>query len=305
MEVLHVRRKDMKEYKKAGLHHAVYFRDTRMVEWSVYKWMMRRARGQEDRARWGRRMRKMWKVSGALWGHQRRKLRRGRGAEAQQERMVLDRGERDKARPGKLLCALLGLQGPSGKVQSATGQWYDVHADMFRRDNIPEGAGQGDQCWRCTKEAGQVPLPVLRMTASAFLNASMRTTDARGQWWGPVLRLPKEVQEEEEPQGEVEVWWGEDKEGQRTGVQSGWDTVRGLQEEDDGVAVRFQMMDAWRPDEEAPIVPVGHRCGESARRIRLTVHGLPAYGVWYLVLVQAYLEQGRAKGTGHGVTGWW
>ena len=40
---------------------------------------------------------------------------------------------------------------------------------------------------------------------------------------------------------------------------------------------------------------VGHNCGESARRIRLTVHGLPADRVWHLVLVQAYLEQGRAK----------
>ena len=60
--------------------------------------------------------------------------------------MVLDKGERDKARPGILLCAPLGLKGSRGKVQSATGQWYDVHADMFRRENIPEGAGQGDQC---------------------------------------------------------------------------------------------------------------------------------------------------------------
>ena len=94
----------------------------------------------------------------------------------------------------------------------------------------------------------------------------------------------------------MEVWWGEEKEGKRTGVQFGWDTVRGLQEEDDGVVVSFRMTDTGRPDEEAPIVPVGHKCGESARRIRLTVHGLPADRVWYLVLVQAYLEQGRAKG---------
>ena len=126
------------------------------------------------------------------------------------------------------------------------------------------------------------------MTAWAFPNATMRTMDAREQWWGPVLRLPKEVQEDEEAQGEAEVWWGEEKEGKRTGVQSGWDTVRGLQEEDDGVAVSS--------DEEAPVVPVGHKCGESARRIRPTVHGLPADRVWYLVLVQVYLEQGRAKG---------
>ena len=51
MEVLHVRRKDMEEYKKAGLHHAELYRDTRVVEWGVYRWMMRRAPGQEDRAR--------------------------------------------------------------------------------------------------------------------------------------------------------------------------------------------------------------------------------------------------------------
>ena len=43
------------------------------------------------------------------------------------------------------------------------------------------------------------------MTAWAFPNATMSITDARGQWWGPVLRLPKEVQGDEEAQGEVEV----------------------------------------------------------------------------------------------------
>ena len=42
-----------------------------------------------------------------------------------------------------------------------------------------------------------------------------------------MLRLPKEVQEDEEAQGEAEVWWGEDKEGKRTGVQLGWDTECG------------------------------------------------------------------------------
>ena len=287
MEVLHVRRKDMKEYKMAGLHHAEFHRDTRVVEWGVDRWMMRRAREQEDRKRWSRRMRKMWNEWVALWGIQKKKPRCGRGKGAQQEKLVLDRGERDKARPGILLCAPLGLKGPRGKVQSATGRWYDVHADMFRGDNILEGAGQGDQCWRCTKEAGQIPWPVLRMTAWAFSNATMRTTDTRGQWWGPVLRLPKEVQEDEEAQGDVEDWWGEKKEGERTGVQLGCDTVRGLQEEHDGVAVSFRMTNTGRPNEEAPIVPVGHKCGESARSIRLTVHRLPADRVWYLVLIQA------------------
>ena len=295
MEVLHVRRKDMKEYRTAGLHHAEFYRDTRVVEWGVYRWMMRRARGQEDRTRWSRRMRKMWNEWVALWGIQKRKPRCGRGEGAQQERVVLDRGERDKARPGILLCAPLGLKGPRGKVQSATGQWYDVHADMFWKDNIPEGAGQGDQCCRCTKEAGRIPWRVLRMTAWAFPNATMRTTDTRGQWWGPVLRLPKEMQEDEEAQGNVEVCWGEEEEGMRTGVELGWDTLQGLREEDDGVAVSFRMTDTGRPEEEAPIVPVGHKCGDSARRIRLTVNALPADRVWYLVLVQAYLEQGRAN----------
>ena len=150
MEVLHVRRKDMKDCKMEGLHQAEFYRDTSLVEWGVYRWMMRRARGQEDRTRWSRRMRKMWNDRVALWGIQKSKPRSGRGEGAQQERMVLDRGERDKARPGILLCAPLGLKG-------LTGQWYDVHADMFRKDNIPKGAGQGDQCWRCTKEAGQIP----------------------------------------------------------------------------------------------------------------------------------------------------
>ena len=36
---------------------------------------------------------------------------------------VLDRGEREEARPGILLCALLGLKGPPGKVQITSGQW--------------------------------------------------------------------------------------------------------------------------------------------------------------------------------------
>ena len=47
MEVLHVRRKDMKEYKKAGLQHAEFYRHSRIVESGVYKWMTRRAREQK------------------------------------------------------------------------------------------------------------------------------------------------------------------------------------------------------------------------------------------------------------------
>ena len=85
----------------------------------------------------------------------------------------------------------------------------------------------------------------------------------------------------------MEVWWGEEREGKRAGVQIGWDTVRGLQEEDEGLAVSFRITDTGRPEKEAPMVPVGHRCSKSAKRIRVRVHGLPADRVWDLILVQA------------------
>ena len=78
----------------------------------------------------------------------------------------------------------------------------------------------------------------------------------------------------------MEVCWGEEQEGKRAEVQIGWNTVRGLQEKDDGVAASFRMTDTGWPEEEAPIIPVGQKCGESARMIRLTVHGLPADRVW-------------------------
>ena len=118
LEVLHKRRRDMKEYRKAGLPHAEFYRNSRVVECGVYKSMMWRARGQEDRARWDRRMRKMWSELVAQSGIMRKKTRRGRAAEAIQKKVVLDRGQRDKARPGILLCAPLGFKGPRGKVQS-------------------------------------------------------------------------------------------------------------------------------------------------------------------------------------------
>ena len=56
----------------------------------------------------------------------------------------------------------------------------------------------------------------------------MRTTDVRGQWWGPVLRLPREMGEDKEAQGDMEVWPGEKHEGNTVGVEIGGDTVRGL-----------------------------------------------------------------------------
>ena len=155
LEVLHMQRKNMKEYRKAGLHHAELFRNSRVVEWGVYKWMMRRVRGQEDRARWDRRMWKMWNEWLAQWGILRKKTRRGRGAEAIQEKVVLDRGERDKVRQGILLCAPLGLKGPRGKVQSKSGQWYDVHADMFRRETSPRGQDRGTSAEDAPRRRGR------------------------------------------------------------------------------------------------------------------------------------------------------
>ena len=63
MEVMHVRKKDMKEYQRAGLHHAEFYGDKGVVEWGVYKWMLRRARRHETRARWDRLTRLMWKCN--------------------------------------------------------------------------------------------------------------------------------------------------------------------------------------------------------------------------------------------------
>ena len=178
MEVMHVRRKDMKEYQRAELHDAKFFRDKGVVKWGVYKLIMRRARGHDTCARWDGLTRRMWEEWVVQWGIT-RKEQRCWGGEGAVQQKVLDRGEREKARPGLLLSALLGLKGPRRKVESTSGQWYDAHADMFWRDNVPVGTGLGDECWRCTKDAGQVPWLVLRKTAWAFPTATMRTTDVR------------------------------------------------------------------------------------------------------------------------------
>ena len=61
MEVMHVHRKDMQVYKRAGLHHVEFFRERGIVEWGVYECKMRRARGQDIRARSERHTRRMWK----------------------------------------------------------------------------------------------------------------------------------------------------------------------------------------------------------------------------------------------------
>ena len=63
LEVMHVRRKDMKEYQRAGLHHTEFHRDKGFMEWGMsgmYKWMMRRVRGHESRAKGARLTQPMW-----------------------------------------------------------------------------------------------------------------------------------------------------------------------------------------------------------------------------------------------------
>ena len=61
LEVRHVCTKDMNEYQRAGLHHAEFYRDEGIVEWGVYKWIRRRARGHETRARRDRFTQQKWK----------------------------------------------------------------------------------------------------------------------------------------------------------------------------------------------------------------------------------------------------
>ena len=212
----------------------------------------------------------------------------GGGAARQGDAWTADRG----TRPDRTYCCVRrwDSKGRRGRCRVRPGSGMMSIRICSGETTSQKGQDRGTSAGDAPSKRGRS-----RMTAWAFPNATMRTTDARGQWWGPVLRLPKEVQEDEEAQGEVEVWWGEEEDGQRTGVQLGCNTVLGLQKEDNGVAVSFRMTDAGRPDKEAPIVLVGHKCGGSARRIRLTVQGLPADSIWYFVLVQAYLEQGRAR----------
>ena len=79
-----------------------------------------------------------------------------------------------------------------------------------------------------------MPGLVLITMAWAFPTATMRTTDVRGQWWGPLRRLPREVHEDEEAKEDVEVWWGEEPDEPKAGVKMSCNAMRGLQEEDDG-----------------------------------------------------------------------
>ena len=47
--------------------------------------------------------------------------------------------------------------------------------------------------------------------------------------------------------------------GYRTRVQISQDTAQGFPAEDDRVAISFRVSDAGRREEEAPLVPVGHK----------------------------------------------
>ena len=89
-----------------------------------------------------------------------------------------------------------------------------------------------------------MPWPVLTMTAWAFAMATMHTTETRKQWWGLVLCLRREVYLEQEAQdGAMEVWCWEEQVLDRAGVQISFNTVTGLQEENNGVALSFQVPD--------------------------------------------------------------
>ena len=74
-------------------------------------------RGHETRARWDRQTPRMWNEWVAQRGIRTKAESRRKGERAVREEPLV-RGEREKARPGILLCAPLGLKGPRGKVQS-------------------------------------------------------------------------------------------------------------------------------------------------------------------------------------------
>ena len=65
-----------------------------------------------------------------------------------------------------------------------------------------------------------VPWPVLCIAGWAFLDATLRGTEGRRHWWGPLLRpLDEKDEEEEVEEGATEVRWGEGMVGGRTRVQ--------------------------------------------------------------------------------------
>ena len=138
VEVVHVRKKDMKVYQRAGPHHAEFYQDHGVLDWGVYKWMLRRARKHGACEKWEQQARLMWKDLATSGGFA-NKERRGRGGAKEEGAEALSRGDGENTRPGILVCAPLGSNGPKGRGQSVSGQWYEVQSDMLRRDNIPGG----------------------------------------------------------------------------------------------------------------------------------------------------------------------
>ena len=96
----------------------------------------------------------------------------------------------------------------------------------------------------------------------------------------------------------LEVWWGVALLVCTAGVQMGWDMVRGLREEDECVAINFRVFDTGLLGEEAPLIAVGHMCGESARRTRLMVLKQPAAKIWSPVSLQPPLGKGTTPCAG-------
>ena len=104
----------MKEYKRAGLNHAELYGEKGFVEWGVYNWLMRRARGHETRTRWDKLTQRMWKEWVAQWGITRKVKARGEGERAEGEN-ALNRGEREKGRRGILLVCFVETQRAAGE----------------------------------------------------------------------------------------------------------------------------------------------------------------------------------------------
>ena len=134
--VMHVHKKDTQEYQRAGLHNAEVLRDRGNVEQGVYKLIMRQARGHELCGRWKRETQRMWKEWVAKWGiTEKAKRRSGEGGGAREEAPGRVAGE--KARPGILLCAPLGLKG-QGEQPDFDLQSCPFHCCERRNVNKPK-----------------------------------------------------------------------------------------------------------------------------------------------------------------------
>ena len=144
LEVMHVRRKDMKEYRRAGLHQAEFYREKGGVEWGVYNWLMPRVRGHETRTRWDRQTPQMGKEWVAQWRIT-KKAKRRRGGERVGQKRRCWTGEQEK-RQSRSYCCVLHWD------SKAHGGRYKVRADsdrMYMRICSGETTSRGGQ-WRGT-----------------------------------------------------------------------------------------------------------------------------------------------------------